>query len=281
MRLIKLALSAILFYVIFFMSLSPVTSCTKTVTVHDTTIKSIHDTTIITDTVYDLVDGLIAYYNFTGGSLTDGSGYHNDIVFNNATKATDRFGNSNNAYLFDGASSYMRVLNSSSLNPSNITMMAIVKVNGFYSGTCSQNQILCKGYPYNVDGFYQMGFYDFSPSCGPPNVNSEHFWGIFGDNNPQGTAPSTGTDTVSIQTGEWYNVVFTYNGVVAKLYINGQLKSATSISGAFTKNTQDLLIGKHENPPFPYWFNGIIDEIRIYNRALPPGAVAQLNNLKE
>ena len=49
----------------------------------------------------------------------------------------------------------------------------------------------------------------------------------------------------------------------------------------FTDNSSDLYIGKHEDPPYPYYFNGIIDEIRIYNRALPAGAVQQLSNLDE
>ena len=57
----------------------------------------------------NLKDGLMAYYNFNGGNLNDSSGLNNNIVFNNAVKTTDRFGKANNAYLFDGSSSYMQV----------------------------------------------------------------------------------------------------------------------------------------------------------------------------
>ena len=68
------------------------------------------DTLTIVDSIncscYDLTDGLIAYYNFNNGNLDDSSGHGNNIIFNNATKTTDRFGRANNAYLFNGTSTY-------------------------------------------------------------------------------------------------------------------------------------------------------------------------------
>ncbi|HXD94471.1 MAG TPA: LamG domain-containing protein [Bacteroidia bacterium] len=262
---------------------SVVFSCTKTDNVHDTTTTVITDTIVTKDTVYDITDGLVAYFNFNGGTLKDSSGLHNDIVLNSATMTTDRFGNANNAYLFDGTSSYMTVKNSSSLNPSNITLFAIIKVNGFYTGSCDGNQVLSKGYPYNINGFYSIQFFDYSSNCGvpPTNINNETFSAIYGDDNPQGAGAGVWADSVIIKTGSWYYLTYTYDGTTAKFYINGQLKDSVNKSVPFTPNTNDLFIGKHENPPFPYYFNGVIDEIRIYNKALKPGAVLALSNLKE
>src|SRR5579862_3140240 len=144
--------------------------CSKTTTVHDTTKVIVKDTVtqiktdtlLVKDSSCNLKCGLIAYFNFNGGNLNDSSGFNNNIAFNNAIKTSDRFGNANNAYLFNGTSSYMTVKNNSSLNPSAITMFAIVKVNDFYLGSCGGNQILSKGYPYDVNGFYDMSFFDFS-----------------------------------------------------------------------------------------------------------------------
>ena len=108
-----------------------VTSCEKeiirdTIIVTDTLV--IKDTLTLIDTVcYDLKDGLVAWYNFNGGTLKDSSGKDNHINFNNATLTTDRFGKPNNAYLFNGTSSYMSVPNSTSLNPSLISIVAMVK----------------------------------------------------------------------------------------------------------------------------------------------------------
>ena len=290
MKIIKVFIGSIIVYLVFFLGDTSLSGCTKTeiehdttVThVHDTLIQTVHDTTTIRDTIYDLEDGLVAYYNFNGGSLDDSSGYNNDIAFNNATKTVDRFGHINNAYLFDGANSYMRVPSSPSLNPDNITLFAIVKINGFNMNNCHSNQILGKGYPDYANGFYNLRFNDFSTSCiSAPNINNEIFSGEYGDDNPQGSDAGVGTDTVFAKTGEWYYIVYTYDGITAKLYINGQLKNTLQKSVPFTDNSNDLYIGRHEDPPYPYYFNGIIDEIRIYNRALPTGAVQQLSKLNE
>jgi Concanavalin A-like lectin/glucanases superfamily len=231
----------------------------------------------------DLTSGLVAYFNFNGGSLKDGSGLHNDISLNSAKVTSDRFGNANNAYLFDGTSSFMTVKNDSSLNPSNITLFTIIKVNGFYTGSCDGNQVLSKGYPYNINGFYSIQFYDYSSNCGVPstNINNETFSAIYGDDNPQGSGAGAWADSVIIKTGTWYYLAYTYDGNTAKFYVNGQLKDSVNKQVPFTPNTNDLFIGKHENPPFPYYFNGVIDELRIYNRALNSEAVMALSNLKD
>ena len=225
----------------------------------------------------DVTSGLVAYYNFDGGSLNDGSGMGNNIVFNNAVKTPDRHGVADNAYLFDGSTSYMTVKNSTSLNPGKITIFAIVKVNGFYVGTCSGNQILSKGYPYDIQGFYSMQFFDYNNGCGVPNTSNETFGGSFGDDYPQGAAAGAVVVSDKVATGQWYYLAFTYDDSTANFYINGQLKVSVVKTVPFTPNAMDLFIGKHENPPYPYYFNGVIDEIRIYNRALPANAIAQLS----
>jgi hypothetical protein len=236
----------------------------------------------VIDSVYDLSDGLVAYYNFIGGSTNDGSQFQNNVVFNNAVKTSDRFGNANNAYSFDGSSAYMRVANSTSLNPDNITIFAVVKVNGFNQNLCHINQILGKGSPDATQGFYSLRFDDWPTTCtSAPNTNNEFFYGQYGDNNPQGSSSGASTDTVKIATGQWYNVVYTFDGIYSRLYVNGKLKDQKSKAVPFTDNANDLYIGRHQDPTYPYYFNGVIDEIRIYNRALPDGAIKQLNNLQQ
>jgi len=279
MHVLKSVLGSIFIFFLLISISSVSLSCTKTDNIHDTTIKVITDTIVTKDTVYDLNDGLIAYFNFNGGSLKDSSGLHNDILFNNATKTSDRFGNTNNAYLFDGTTSYMTVKNSSSLNPTNITLFAIVKIAGFYTGPCGGNQVLSKGFPYDVTGFYSMQFFDYSSNCGTPNLNNETFTGDYGDDNPQGSAAGVNVDSIKVQTGNWYYLAYTYDGSTSKFYINGQLKGSASKTVSFNANANDIFIGKHENPSFAYFLIGVIDEIRIYNKALRPGAVLALNTM--
>jgi len=243
------------------------------------------DTTVVTvspsvDSVYDITSGMVAYYNFNGGNLNDSSGYGNNIAFNNATTTADRFGRAGNAYLFDGSSSYMQVTNSQSLNPNNITLFAIVKLNGFYAGDCHGNQILGEGAADDVNGFYAMRIQPLNTPCSAPVDTTQEIAGAgYGDNNPKGSAAGAGTDSILIRTGTWYKLAYTYDGTTSKFYINGVLKSTVTKSVPFTSNTFPLVIGKLNDSLFPYWFNGIIDEIRIYNRALPQGAITQLYKL--
>src|SRR5207342_2554370 len=123
---------------------------------------------------------------------------NNHITFNNAVPTTDRFGKPNNAFLFNGTSSYMRVNNSASLNPNLISMMVTVKVNGFYMGPCHINNILSKGSPDDVSGFYTFRINNlFTPCEIPTDVNNEYFHAGFGDNNnPYGSAAGALADTV-------------------------------------------------------------------------------------
>ncbi|HEY4965576.1 MAG TPA: LamG domain-containing protein [Puia sp.] len=291
MKSVRLLLGIPMIYVIALLSGASFTGCMKTNTIHDTTRITVRDTVNTTDTLNirdtviscncNLKDGLVAYYNFNGGNLNDSSGFHNNILFNNAVKTTDRFGKANNAYLFDGSSSYMQVPNSQTLNPDSITIFAIVKVNGFYLGPCADNQIVTKGDDFHVNGFYGLGFYDFSANCGTPNVNKESFGGSFGDNPYDGAAPYAGTDTVNVKTNQWYYVALTYDGATTKMYINGLLKDSKTRSGPFTPNAYDVFIGKSNSGLYPFYLNGVIDEVRIYNRALCAAAILQLSQETE
>src|SRR4030095_8982710 len=115
MRVLNGLLTSLL--ILFFLvsiSLSQ-SSCSKTVTEHDTIVKNIHDTTTVIDTLYSLTYGLVAYYNFNGANLNDSSGKGNNIAFNNAVATSDRFGRAGNAYRFTGGA-YMQVPNSQTLS---------------------------------------------------------------------------------------------------------------------------------------------------------------------
>jgi len=298
MRILCSLAGTLFLYFVFFVGSTQISSCEKTTVQHDTTIKVVRDTIIKTvtvrdtltlkDTVYTLTDGMIAYYNFNGGNLNDSSGHNNNIAFNNALPAEDRFGVSNNAYLFNGVSSYMRVPNSTSLNPSTgITIFAIVKVNGFYKGPCHINQIVGKGAPDDVQGYYALrfddaGLIDGSGCSVAADTSKEFFYGSYGDNVPYGAATGAVNDSFPfIHPGEWANVAFTYNGTISKVYLNGALLASYSKSVSFTPNTQDLYIGETESSIFPYYFKGIIDEIRIYNKAIPDNRIGILNSLSK
>jgi hypothetical protein len=284
MRIISALLSSFLaLFILISISISQ-TSCSKTVTEHDTTIKTIHDTTVkivndtTVDTLFNLNYGLVAYYNFNGGNLNDSSGKGNNIIFNNAVVTSDRFGRAGNAYQFSGGA-YMRIPNSVSLSPSQITLMAIVKFNGFYTGYAWGNEILMKGPADQASGVYGLRVhpisYDYTTQL---DTSKEIFGGFYGDGANAGILDSSFT---SIRSGDWNTVIYTYDGFVSKLYINGTLRSTRTSPFGFNVNLNDLYIGKTENTTYPYNFTGSIDEIRIYSRALSPFLIGKLSALTE
>jgi hypothetical protein len=57
-----------------------------------------------------------------------------------------------------------------------------------------------------------------------------------------------------VSTGKWYRVAFTDDGLTAKHYLDGVLEGSEEKSVSSTDNSNDLFIGKHENPPYPYNF---------------------------
>ena len=64
----------------------------------------------------------------------------------------------------------------------------------------------------------------------------------------------------------WTHLAATYDGAVLRLYVNGVQASTRNLTGAMRTSTGALRIGG--NTIWSEWFAGIIDEVRVYNRAL-------------
>ncbi|GEM_PF-1861891 len=83
----------------------------------------------------------------------------------------------------------------------------------------------------------------------------------------------------NIREGRWQHAVAVYNGEhkELKLYINGQLRDDT-VAANFEgiSNTSPLYIGRFDRYDENRDFNGSIDQVRIYRRALPPQEIRSL-----
>ena len=64
----------------------------------------------------------------------------------------------------------------------------------------------------------------------------------------------------------WTHLAATYDGTVLALYVNGVQAATLVVSGPLITSTGALQIGG--NAIWGEWFNGLIDEVRVYNRAL-------------
>lgn len=64
----------------------------------------------------------------------------------------------------------------------------------------------------------------------------------------------------------WTHLACTYNGADVRLYVNGAQAGSVSATGAITTSTSPLTMGG--NTPYGEFFNGRIDDVRVYSRAL-------------
>jgi glucose/arabinose dehydrogenase len=78
-------------------------------------------------------------------------------------------------------------------------------------------------------------------------------------------------------TGVWHHVAGTYDGSAVKLYIDGAVAASVAASGAIPTTTNALFIGtKNAAAPAGDHFLGRIDDVRVYNVALPVDDIANL-----
>lgn len=211
-----------------------------------------------------LDSGLVAYYPFNGDA-NDASGNGNNPVFNNATLTTGQSNLANTAYYFNGINNYMQIPSNPSLTPQELTLFAIVKPFGFYHGACYNNCIIDKGSPDYLSGDYSLRFTQAAYSgsdCNNPDSLHQNFVGYSYLNN---SAPLY---TPYVTKNTWYCIAYTVSSDSVKLYVDGILKWEQVKSVEIGINSQDVFLGRKNNSQYPYWFNGVMDEVRIYNRAL-------------
>lgn len=209
---------------------------------------------------------LVAYYPFDGNA-NDESINNNHGIVNGPTLTNDRFGNEESAYSFDGINDYIMIQDDSTLNPVNITVCAWYKTVSFEG--YGNNPIIDKAYTSHMEPYYQ------------------YHLGVVGDQYIyQGQArfqTDLSVDTFRVKyftndnfwrPGFWYFLCITYDGTNFKTYINGEVNNVVFYQGQITNYGQNLFIAKYGN--IDQYTPGVIDDIRIYNRALESSSVKAL-----
>ncbi|MFZ4398529.1 MAG: LamG-like jellyroll fold domain-containing protein [Bacteroidales bacterium] len=199
----------------------------------------------------NLSTGLVAYYPFNG-NVNDESGNGNNGVLHGATPASDRFGNTNSAYSFDGISNYIDIASNASIDINeNITISAWIYITDYnYS-----RDIVGKTYtPYSSVEPYSL------------YVNTSGNLVIF-TNNSIGLGSFRISNSM-VPLNQWVYVAGTISNNNYRLFINGvdAGMSSESINHNFDgTNSYSLKIGKFRTNNY---FKGKIDDIRLYNRSL-------------
>ncbi|MCH8838914.1 MAG: phosphoribosylaminoimidazolesuccinocarboxamide synthase, partial [Candidatus Marinimicrobia bacterium] len=198
--------------------------------------------------------GLVAYYPFNGNA-NDESGNGNDGTVNGATLAADRFGSANSAYSFDGVDDYIDLSLDGTSFSSTITLAAWV------FRTSSKRQWIISN--------------DWSSSRGN-NMNTapdDHV--SFQVSVPGQAAVGTGS-TTPLPVSVWTFVAMTYDGASVRGYIDGAIDNSANVSGSLS-GTGSYRISHHPYVALGqrHW-GGLIDDIRIYNRALSTAEIQAL-----
>ncbi len=220
----------------------------------------------------DLNDGLVAYYSFSGNA-NDYSGNGNNGTVVGATLANDRFGNTASAYYFDGTDDYISANGILTPNQTSITISA------WFNGTTyipDQNTkaIVEQSDNNGVDAGFTLHLKESN------NGNSVARFVV---NDSIGGRNDVMTGDIIYNT--WNNVVSVYDGTVQQIYLNGTLIMSTQNEGAIVNplNTS-LFIGRsdprHVGGETAY-FEGYLDDIKIYNRALSDSEIQQLTVVPE
>jgi hypothetical protein len=198
--------------------------------------------------VYPSDDGLVLYLPFSEGTGTiahDKSPYGNDGTIYGATWTNGKYGK---ALSFDGVDDYV---DTADIDLDYVTVSAWINVSTYQT---NWRVIVSKGWiSYSFGSVYLISIEDKGLS--------------FGVRTSGGSTLSATTWVVPI-LNTWVHVVGTYDGSTVKLYVNGVLRASQPGSGVLNKNNYRWMIGRDPIPGQARYFNGLIDEVRIYNRAL-------------
>ncbi len=208
---------------------------------------------------YVPTNGLKGWWSFSGNSI-DSSGNGNNGTVNGATLSNDRFGNSNNAYYFNGNTDYIQTpINS--ISGFNLTMSVWFKNTNFSPISNGDHpSLICSRTSFNQATV--IGF-------------NEHPW-LFFDlvfNTRNAVNMSMPNDNL------WHQIVATYDGSFSKIYYDGVLLSTQIISFSGNIIQSNILFGLDniQGNGNRHWI-GTLDDIGIWNRALTQQEITNLYN---
>jgi len=205
----------------------------------------------------DVDPALVGWWTFDEGSgsvAADSSGNGNDGTLNGPVEWTTE-GKLGGALKFTGPYNFVQVQSSPSLNMTSAITIS-VWINPSWTGN---NRILQKS-SGGGDNQYRL-----IKEWG--DHTKFHLPGV-GELYPQDTLPPL---------GEWTHLAATYDGSSMKLYFDAVVVAEMDASGEMGTSDGTLCIGtKHETAPAGDEFNGILDDVRIYNRALSHSEIKKL-----
>lgn len=217
--------------------------------------------------------GLAAYYPFNGNANDESRNGNNGIV-NEATLTMDRFGNPNSAYYFNGSTSAIYSNVGTNLSLSTVTLTAWINIKG--PGTWNPRIVSVSPIGSSFAYYSLEVAYSFLGLPDPVTTRPLAFQAAC-DPAPEQYDLYQSSLKLSDNSG-WHHVAVTYDGSNIYFYFDGisDLQISANHDSLLFFSSAMLTIGFSDNGTDR--FNGDIDEVRIYNRALSAGEILQIYN---
>lgn len=206
----------------------------------------------------------VGYFPFNGNANDSNIPAVNGTV-NNATLTAGYDGAANSAYHFDGFSSWI------DLTADNRNITNAVSIAAWIKTSASGPQWVAGKYSFPEDHGFALVT---SNGTNAPSGKMS-----FSGRDGTGNYHTSGFTTSLIDDGKWHCMVGTAGSNNWKIYVDGALESASTNATTIdlTTSANELFtIGWHTNPNLPLWFDGDIDDVRIYNRELSPCEIDSL-----
>ena len=208
---------------------------------------------------------IIAYYPFSGNANDSSGNEYDGTISGDPQLTTDRFGNSNSAYIFDGAGDWI-YFGTDTLPENN-------------GGDVSDPFTISVWAKSSSSTTMSLFAYGGMVSCGGGRYGAVVRLGT----NIQFNSCNNGFNTSASgknSDGNWHQYVFTWNGSNSrKVYIDGSLVNSNSTSNVFRIQNTGLVLGRQ----FMDWaegttFTGSADELRLWSTELSSSEVQTLYN---
>jgi hypothetical protein len=205
---------------------------------------------------------LVAWWKLDEGAgniAYDSSGNDNNGTIEGTAQWAE--GKLGGAWLGNGSNAFIRVPHSDSL-----MINDAITVTLWLNGGVPPDQVICKsdGTGTGWQSNYAIRLEDQAPAR---RVN----W------RGRATANQSLTSVSPLANNEWVHLACTFDISEAtnKIYINGVLDAENTATLPLSPGSGDLYLGADQYPAngARWWFQGMLDDIRIYNEALPEGQI--------
>ena len=198
---------------------------------------------------YVASSGLVGYWPFNGNA-NDLSGNGNNGTNNGATLTSDRFGNANSAYSFDGVNDNIGLGNFFNFPTFSISMWIKPGNQNGHAVIIDNNHASSNNWVFQTISNFSNNGYNFQ--------NSNEFL---------------------LSTNNWSHVILSYGSSFVRVYLNGNLVSETQWSLNYN-NSPSLFLGYWKSANARFW-KGELDNICIWNRALTQQEITNLYNANQ